>query len=382
MTDKIDEFIAESKKMIGKKVEEPKPAVTYVSMRMCRMFSVCGLGSLNPLFVDPSHGTNSKYGCMVAPQTFLAAVHSPAAEGAYNKEDYGLAKFFTAADYEWFDVVRCGDSFTTSLELKDVLDKTVGGKRTAQLVSEASYWNQHKELVGTCRGTLSMIPLKRGEEMLVDRKIYTYSEKEIASISHDLDSEVSRGAASLYWEEVEKGDKLTPVVKGPVGLSDIMGWRQTTSTVDFALEIQYRKSLKDVGKRRVNPTTLWPYWNEDQNYEDYFASKASGMSLPWVHGLHRASLAEDLLVKWMSDEGFIKRLSFETPALKPFFYQDVNWYKGEVVDKYKEKLGDNTYKAVDVKIEVTNELGERTATGNATVYLSSKGQEVKLPVPH
>ena len=50
-------------------------------------------------------------------------------------------------------------------------------------------------------------------------------------------------------------------------------------------------------------------------------------------------------------------------------------------DVFGEKLGDDMYKAVDIKLDVNNQLGEKTAAGNATIYLPSKGQEVKLPVP-
>ena len=98
-----------------------------------------------------------------------------------------------------------------------------------------------------------------------------------------------------------------------------------------------------------------------------------------MHGLHRVCLAEELLTKWMADDGFIRRLNIE--ILKPFLYMDANWYSGKIVDKYKERLGAVMYKAVDIRVDVTNQLGEKTASGNATVYLSSKGCEVKLPIP-
>jgi acyl dehydratase len=378
MVGRSDTFIEESRKMIGKEAEVPQPVNTQVTLRAIRLFSV-SLGSRNPLWNDPYYATFSRYGCLVAPQTFLAAVRCPASDGAYSLEDYGLAKFFTSADFEWFDKVKCGDAFTTELKLKDVFEKVVEKKQTIQLVSDALYWNQHKELVGKCQGTITTIPIKRGEEMLVDRGIYVYSDKDVATISKDLDSESSRESATVYWEEVKEGDKLTPVVKGPVGLSDIMSWRQIAYNVDYALEIIYHRALKETGNRRINPTTNWPYWHEDQDWDDYFSCKASGMPLPWVHGLHRVCLAEDLLTKWMSDDGFLRRLSME--VLKPFFYQDTNWYRGEVVEKYKEKIGDTTYKAVNVKIEVTNQLGEKSASGDATIYLPSRGQEVKLPIP-
>jgi hypothetical protein len=40
------------------------------------------------------------------------------------------------------------------------------------------------------------------------------------------------------------------------------------------------------------------------------------------------------------------------------------------------------YGAVDVRIVGTNQIGEVSTPGTATVYLPSKGEPVKLPVPH
>jgi hypothetical protein len=93
----IDEFIDDSKKLIGKDVAESPPVNTVVDREAIVKYA-SALGSQeNPLFVDPDYATDSKYGCLIPPQTFLAAVRCPASEGAYRKKDYGLAKHFTAA---------------------------------------------------------------------------------------------------------------------------------------------------------------------------------------------------------------------------------------------------------------------------------------------
>ena len=36
---------------------------------------------------------------------------------------------------------------------------------------------------------------------------------------------------------------------------------------------------------------------------------------------------------------------------------------------YKEKLGDEEYGAVDVRIDQINQVGENTASGKATIFL-------------
>jgi hypothetical protein len=64
-----------------------------------------------------------------------------------------------------------------------------------------------------------------------------------------------------------------------------------------------------------------------------------------------------------------------------FIYGDVNFYQGEVVDKYQETIGKNVYGAVDITIKITNQLNENIGSGNATVYLPFPGHGVKLPIP-
>ena len=56
------------------------------------------------------------------------------------------------------------------------------------------------------------------------------------------------------------------------------------------------------------------------------------------------------------------------------------WLSGEVVDKYKEKIGGVLYGAVDIKLEAVNQLGAKVQPGKATVYLMSSSKEVTLPI--
>jgi hypothetical protein len=82
----------------------------------------------------------------------------------------------------------------------------------------------------------------------------------------------------------------------------------------------------------------------------------------------------------MGDDGFIRRVYVQ--FRKPNYYGDTTWFNAEVVRTYKDKVGDEEYGAVDIRILGTNQVGETSAPGTATVYLPSRGKPVKLPVPH
>jgi hypothetical protein len=247
------------------------------------------------------------------------------------------------------------------------------------LVSEASYWNQHKELVAKGGGIMVMKPLNRGETLFHDRPIHVYSEEEIKRIEQGVENESVRGSNPLYWEKVNVGEKLTPVVKGPLQIMpDMFQWHCATKWKYPMLEVAYRFARDNPGKRRLNLEMNWPYFTADQEYDDHQTAILRGMPHPFDIDGQRVGLTGHLLTNWMSDEGFLKSLTVE--ILEPFFYGDTLWIKGEVVDKYKEKISGIMYGAVDVKIELINQLEDLVGKGAATVYLPSRGREVKIPI--
>ncbi len=67
--------------------------------------------------------------------------------------------------------------------------------------------------------------------------------------------------------------------------------------------------------------------------------------------------------------------------MKPFLYGDTVWIRGVVIDKYKEKIEEEMYRAVEIKLGGTNQLNETVASATAKVYLSDPGYPVSLPLP-
>ena len=127
-------------------------------------------------------------------------------------KDYGLVNFQTGLGFEWFDVIRIGDTLTSELALTTVSEgRGEKGRHAALLSSEASYWNQHGELVGTGWGEATMTPFARGEEMLVERDLYQYSDQEIRQLA----SLVSfSGVPSHFWRNIfSHNDRVENIVE-------------------------------------------------------------------------------------------------------------------------------------------------------------------------
>ena len=381
MADRLDEFLQDSQKLVGLEAVDVPQGAEVADWLTIRRFCAA-LGDTNPLYKDPTSGVSTKYNSMIAPPTFVAAIRTPTSGAAYVKKDYGVVNLLTHSAMEWVDIIRIGDRLKSQLKVVTAQGGSpLNGRRCAKIASKATYWNSYGGLIGTANGTCSILPFRQGDEMILDRDIYEYSDEEIANIEKDIESETPpRGKLLRYWDEVDVGEKLPQLVKGPLNLADMMAW-SVAEQKTLALGSPVYFDLKSMpGRVRTNPTTNWPYWDSDQEFEDILSCKNAGFVAPFTRGMQRVCLAGQVLTHWMGDDGFLRSLDIDLP--NHFIYGDTMWLSGEVTDKYKEKVGDEAYFAVDVQVHGTNQLGETIVRGNATAYLPSPGHPVTLPIPH
>ncbi len=138
-------------------------------------------------------------------------------------------------------------------------------------------------------------------------------------------------AEQVYWDEVQEGTELPPVVKNP-----------TTQQL-----VKYAGASGD-------------YYQI--HYDKDFA-KNNDLENVILHGALKNAFLGHLVTKWMGPEGDLKRLACQyrgmdipgTPVTA----------KGVVTRKYQEQ-GANL---VDFEIWLENKDGERTTPGSATVTL-------------
>ena len=52
-----------------------------------------------------------------------------------------------------------------------------------------------------------------------------YTREELARIDAEIAAENVRGATPRYWADVGIGEKVTPLVRGPLGQHDMIAWR-------------------------------------------------------------------------------------------------------------------------------------------------------------
>ena len=419
----VAEYIEKSRAQIGEEIMEhippwppapfeqgppPFEAALRLDSQSITAFAR-NLGDDNPLYTDPEYGKSTRYGCQIAPGVVVSTIRYPTGHGARRPEGYPVANFYSGTAFEFFDAIRVGSKFRTTKVPSELVEKQGSKGALLFLITELNYWDYHGDLLGkvystqiqvptaTMGGTRSMDPKRLGERMLYERGASSYRSDDIEDIIQKMQNKFRRGAETLYWEDVEVGERLGPVILPPWTLQDQLAYHFLTYAASageemdgdvYSFEPAYHNMRRWPGRARIHPNTYWP-WTPGNEHEDAVLSPYRTQPLPFDFGLQRCQFPQQLLTNWMGDDGFIRRQ--QASLRRPVFYSDVTTYTGEVVKKYKvtEKgedggvQGEHEYHAVGIRISGNNQVDEEQAPGTATVYLPSReGGPVRLPIPH
>ena len=142
----------------------------------------------------------------------------------------GVHGFYAGNDWELFRHVRPGDRITAIERVVGVEEKEskFSGRLVLQYV-EASYSNQRGELVARALGTCTRHERKAARDA---GQVQGHQDPRIhrRGIRANRRGHPRRGRANIrgssvrYWEDVEEGEELPEIVRGPLSLMDTMGF--------------------------------------------------------------------------------------------------------------------------------------------------------------
>ena len=328
------------------------------------------IGSRNSLYQDPNYAVDTFYDTLVAHPTFLYAVD----DTFIAPKLPGIQAIYGGTDWEFEHPVRLGDTIRANARLVDVQEKEgrFCGRMVLQ-VGEVKYRNQHDQVVAMATSYVLRTPRDearaRGKYKEVKRAQYT--NEQMAEIADSYDEEQVRGSTSRHWEEVEVGEKLIPVVKGPLTSEDM---RHFINTVRGTKALDYF-----VTHMRLHPEDV--YWDPVFNMPDSWeaclikdeVAQEFGFPAACDIGYQRICWLENMVTNWMGDLGFLSRLSAR--STRPNILSDTTWCYGKVSSKHTEG---SSYLA-DLDIWCQNQRQEVTAQGTAKVWLPSR--DPKAPPP-
>ncbi|MGH3757579.1 FAS1-like dehydratase domain-containing protein [Actinophytocola sp.] len=321
------------------------------------------IGERNPLFLNEGYAATSTVGTLVAHPLWLFS----AADTIVTRGHPELHAMLAAVDWRFDRWVRVGDRVSPMSRMTEQRETTSSFAGSVILqTGETMFLGSDGRSLATARTTTARFSreeaVARGK-YTKDREPYRYSQEDLFRIEDGYDHETVRGARARWWEDVEIGDALDPVVKGPLTSEDMLEFIGATRPAPaygrFDDQLEHEPGagfLDDCGIREAWTASLID------------ASVAARIGLPGPHdaGMDRISWLGSLLTNWMGDDGFLSR--FAVRLIRPVHLMDAVWCTGEVRDKHNSRGS----KYVVCSVRAHNQRGELTAEGTAEVELPGR----------
>ena len=350
-------------RVMNVELEARDPFNRYASPDTIRHFAHA-IGDDNPLFTDEQYAASTRWGGPVAPPTFLFSCFGRGAPQGLR----GIHSMWGGASFEMHKPITSGTRIDGTVALTGLTPKKsrfaartilqehvytfsdVGGK----LIAKVKEWHLRTE-----RDTAR----KRGKHRRLEPA--NYSPEEIERIFEDYGNEEVRGDQPRFWDDVMVGQKLPPVVKGPLRVTDNVAWKVGWGFRPFT----YAHKL-GVDFYRKHPMAFIPNEQgvpdvpERVHWDEEFARRV-GVPTSYDFGPQRVAWLGQVVTNWMGDDGFI--VSFWGEVRRFNLVGDTHWLSGEVTGK-EEREG---RRFVTVALSGVDQRGEETIRGGAEVALPS-----------
>jgi acyl dehydratase len=348
-----------------------------ISLHDIRRWAQYSVGDDNPLWSDTEYAKRTRWARVIAPPTFLYTIDT----GIVAPGLPGIQWIFAGGRFEHFAPVFVGDCISARARLIAVEVKSGrSAPRFVRQTGEVLFENQDGIVVSRYEGDILRVPRARsGEGFRFEDshkapgqgERHKYSAEEIEAIAAAYREEFRQGAATRYWEDVNIGDELPVLFKGPLTLVDIVGFYAGRRTVYNVLKLAFRE--RDQHPRNVyySPSTGVPM-HPAAGHFDVEIAREIGMPGAYDQGWQRMNWAGHLITNWCGDAGFVRKL--EGRVTMPNLVGDLTKLTGRVVDKIKTR----EEAVVVIDWWGTNQRGGQNCHGRATVRLCTRDLEVTV----
>ena len=334
---------------------------------------VDALGDLNPLYRDEEYAKNTKYGSLIAPPSWPFTIvygHYP---------EFALPEYITlycGDSFEWYAPAADGDKIDwKTIFPTEVTEKETKTGGTTIFCKGEHQFKRHQGGIPLCKQefTTCYLEMKKTKYRTLESgsKVPEYTEEYIQKIYEAQDKEKVWGATPHYFEDVQIGEELAPVVRGPYSVMEAVTWIKAASQYYFCSNRLHRY---------IHDTTGWGYYDKDlkvwlnfheNTFDNYgIMAERTGSYAPGGLGSQRCAWAIMLLSNWASDEGHVWKLNVKHVRKGGYF--NTFWTRGKVTDKHVE----NGRCWVDIEIETKDQKDEVVLKGTAQVMLPSREKAV------
>ena len=142
---------AQMKQLIGKKLSP----VTFEIEKGAIRNAADAIGDPNPLWQNEEYASNSKYGSIIAPPTFLLSLKVDEMGTFINEIDCPLKRLLNGrCKIEYLRPIAAGDTITVSAELADLRERTGKTGQMLFMIFALTYTNQRDEPVARLQNTV------------------------------------------------------------------------------------------------------------------------------------------------------------------------------------------------------------------------------------
>jgi acyl dehydratase len=344
-----------------------------------------GYGDDNPLYSDINYAKNTQWGSIIAPPMYFLSTGvniAPKMPEDVKKEAHGALRgvnqFYGGGEMEWFRPITPGVKLYRNAIYSDVEVKHSEKFESPSVIvhreilyfdeDRVPYVRQHEWFVHTDRKEVSKV--KKTKE--VTRQEYT--EEDLAKIEELYANEHVQGSAPQNWENVNEGDDLPKMVKGPMLVTDIishhmgLGWG---GFLNKPLKLGYKNRRRIPNFYTKNEFGVWDvvqrvHWDEK-------SAQQIGAPYSYDYGVMRTTWLTHFVSNWMGDNAWLWKFKNKITGFN--YVGDTSFIEGKVVKKYVEQ----GLHCVDIDIICINNRNEQTISGTATVILPVNNDNIRLP---
>ena len=365
-----EQGLEDLRKRIGVKITDTVEPWNHEATRDAIRHYAHGIGDDNPLWCDPDYAATAKYGTIVALPSFLFSTNRIIS--GYCGGLSGVHAMWAGSDWTWHKPVLRNDVISTEAYLKDIFGhQTRFAGRSVQQIYHVDFFNQSGDRVAEADSWVFRTERdearERGTKYTgVGEKVEQFTDEELDELYQLYEAEEIRGATPRYWEDVEEGEALPRMMKGPMTVTGFICYAQGWGGLYIrANKIAWDLQQKHPGlgiKNRFNV----PDCPERVHWEEAFAREV-GVPGAYDYGPERCSWLTHHLTNWIGDEGFLRKSKCQIRRHNPD--GDVIVIDGVVTRKYVE----DGMHLLEISQRAETHRGELSAQGSAIVELPSRG---------
>ncbi len=308
------------------------------------------VGDSNPFYNDDQYGANTRWGYIAHPEYYvtLGRLGGWIEGGGGGRGGFPGVHGIHCSSYNiYYAPIRLGDRVAPKhapWDLKIVPSRSAGkmvdhidrgvvidldrGLSVMDSYGLGKRWEREAQRERREKGEIP------GERQYAGRKRWIFTDEELETIWNDYDAIQFRGATPRYWEDVEVGETLPSLIRGPwCARETVACYMGSGAPFILASGIMWHYFRRSPGVNVPDPETHTPDVPERTHIDRDFARYAGApdmFDLP----INRPAWSASMVSNWMGDDGFIRELC--TVWWMYNMYGDVTWVGGQVVEKYRK----------------------------------------------